>query len=193
MKRRAAILLLTMALAIIAQPRERISWLDAAPKQWNKAGGSVPRAVKLLGSGEELFLKMCQSQVKKPETPEEHEVAGRGWLLFASWRDGRGITVVGAMANLDGMCRPDLYQDFVFANGVYAGTLSPTTMNARGDGSSATVAFPASGKIYAEFARYSERDPLCCASRISEATYEIQDVRGKPVVVLSNIRTRPAN
>ena len=193
---RTASLLLLVVFGIAAQPPQKPLWLDAAPKPWNRPGGKVPRAEKLLRRNEdELLLKMCQARIRKPATPQEVEVAGKGWMLFASWRDGSGrdIIVVGAMANFDGMCRPDLYQDFVFVNGVYAGTLSPLPMNARSDGSSATVAFPEPGKIYAEFARYSAKDPLCCASRISEATYEIQDVRGKPVVALASVRTRPSN
>jgi hypothetical protein len=195
---RAATLLLMVVFVIAAQPRQKPLWLDAVPKpalkQWNRPGAAVPKTEKILHKDDdELFLKMCQAQIRKPETPEEREVAGKGWMVFASWRDGRGTTVVGAMANLDGMCRPDLYQDFVFANGVYAGTLSPKLMGSRSDGSSVTVAFPAAGKVYAEFVRYTEKDPLCCASRISEATYEIQDTGGKPVVVLSNVRTRLAN
>ena len=45
------------------------------------------------------------------------------------------------MPLLDGMCRPNLYQDFVFVDGKFARTLSPSLMNARSDGASQKVRF----------------------------------------------------
>ena len=186
--RRAAILFLAWIIAIGAQPRERISWLDAPPKQWNKAGGNIPRA----RNPDKFYLEMCKAEIEKPKTPEESAVVGRGWMLFGS-SVVRGITVVSGTESFDGMCRPDLYQDFVFVKGMFAGTLSPGAMNSRGDGSEVAFTFPAPDKIQSEFHRYTEKDPRCCPSRISEATYEIQDVLGKPVVALVAVRTRPAN
>jgi hypothetical protein len=88
------------------------------------------------------------------------------------------------------MCRPDLYQDFVFVNGKFAGTISPTLMNARSDGGAVKIAFPAAVKILVEFSRFTDKDPLCCPSRISEGTFEIRYEGGKPVVVLTGVRTR---
>jgi len=123
---------------------------------------------------------------------EELAVAGRGWMLFGNFHDNSGTVVIGAMANLDGMCRVDMYQDFVFVKGIYAGTLSPKLMNARSDGGSVTIGFSKPGGITARFNRYTEKDPLCCPSRISEATYEIQQTGGKPAVALISVQTRPA-
>jgi hypothetical protein len=88
------------------------------------------------------------------------------------------------------MCRPDSYQDFVFVNGKFAGTLSPILMNARSDGGAVKITFPAAVKILVDFDRYTDKDPLCCPSRISEGTFEIRYEGGKPVVVLSGVRTR---
>ena len=66
-------------------------------------------------------------------------------------------------------------------------------MNSRTDGAWIRAAFPDPGKIYAEFERYVLRDPMCCPSRVSEATYEIHDAGGKPVVALVSVKTTPTN
>jgi hypothetical protein len=105
--------------------------------------------------------------------------------------DSAGVTVVGASEDLDGMCRPNLYQDFVFVDGKFAETLSPSLMYARSDGGSRKVSFPAPNRILVEFDRYTDKDPLCCPSRISEATFEIHKEGGQPIVNLLSVRTRP--
>lgn len=191
--RRAVTLLLLTVLGIAAQPKEKPLWLDAAPKQWNKPGANIPRGQKLVSDDDEFMRKQCLPGVRQPMTPEARAVVARGWMLVIETHDNRGISVVTGMENFDGMCRPTRYQDFVFVNGRYAGTLSPALMDSRTDGASIRAAFPDPGKIYAEFERYSVRDPLCCPSRVSEAMFEIRDTGGKPVVALVSVRTRPTN
>lgn len=190
---RLVVLFLIAILSASAQPKEKPLWLDAAPKQWNKPGASIPRARKLGLDEDEFMRKQCLPGVKQPMTPEARTVVEKGWLLAAETHDNRGIVVVTGMQDFDGMCRPTRYQDFVFVNGKYAGTLSPALMDSRSDAASIRVAFPDPGKVYAEFERYSLPDPLCCPSRVSEATYEIRDAGGKPVVALVSVRTRPTN
>ena len=103
------------------------------------------------------------------------------------------IDVITAALDLDGMCRPDDYQDFVFVRGRFAGTLSPQLMESRGDGSSGVVRFTDANKFFVSFKRYTDRDPLCCASRISEASFEIRYQRKTPVVVLTGVETRTSD
>jgi hypothetical protein len=100
------------------------------------------------------------------------------------------VTVVGGALGEDGMCRPDPYQHFVFVRGRFAGTLSPRLMRARSDGSLNKADFFGPGKIVADFSRYTGADPLCCPSGISEATYEVREKSGKPLVILVGVRTR---
>ena len=97
------------------------------------------------------------------------------------------------MASMDGMCRPDMYQYFVFVDGVYAGTLSPRLMDSRSDESAVAIRFPAPGKIAADFTRYSEKDPMCCPSRMTELTFEIAREKGKAVVSWIAAKTRPSD
>jgi LppP/LprE lipoprotein len=176
-----------------AQPKEKPLWLDTEPKQWNKPGANIPRGQRSRFEEDEFMRKQCLPGVRQPMTPEARAVVARGWMLATETHDNRGINVVTGMQDFDGMCRPMRYQDFVFVDGKYAGTLSPQLMDSRTTGASIRAAFPDPGKIYAEFERYNISDPLCCPSRVSEATYEIRDAGGKPVVALVSVKTRPAN
>jgi hypothetical protein len=176
-------------------------WLDQPVKRWNKAGASIPHAPRDPSRLDEI-PPICKTAPKAPKTAEERAIAAAGWMIFGSFDSAersnvnRGrdrIVVVGAMANMDGMCRPDLYQNFVFVDGAYAGTLSPGLMNARSDGSSVRINFPAPGQITADFTRYTEKDPLCCPSRISEAVFEVKRERGKPVIAAVAVNTHPSD
>jgi len=190
---RTVTLLLLVAASLTAQPKGKPLWLDATPKQWNKPGASIPRVPKRFSSDEDAFLDHCRAFIKSAQTPEGRAVADKNWMLTAETHDNRDIVVVTAMQDFDGMCRPNRFQDFVFVNGKYAGTLSPVLMDSRTEAAAIRVALPDPGKVYAEFERYVLRDPMCCPSRVSEATYEIRDADGKPVVALVSVRTRPTN
>lgn len=87
------------------------------------------------------------------------------------------------MANADGMCRPLVYQVFVFTDGVFSGTLSPIPMNSRTDGSLIDLNLYAEGKIDTSFNRYTPEDALCCASQQSRLFYEVDSSMNPPVVV----------
>ncbi|HLH00379.1 MAG TPA: LppP/LprE family lipoprotein [Bryobacteraceae bacterium] len=176
-----------VALIVLAQaaPAQSVAWLDGPAVQWNHPGGVLPMAPEV--NWDEI-PDICRSEPRTPQTAEEREVVQAGWLLIRSDRSADRAVVLAA-SDLDGMCRPNRYQGFVFVAGKYAGTLSPMLMGARTDGALGRVFFR--GKtIAAEFDRYRPQDPLCCPSRISEAVYDIQIVQGQPVTVLKSVRTR---
>lgn len=88
------------------------------------------------------------------------------------------------------MCRPWDYQVFVFKDGEFAGTLSPTPMDSRRDGSvhlnfysEDHMRIDREGNIRATFSRYTPEDPYCCASEISRLYYEVEMKGGSPVLV----------
>jgi LppP/LprE lipoprotein len=172
------------------------TWLDSALVQWNRAGASIPLPA-FVGIGRpqdverNITPEYCKSHERPVRLPEERVVAGAGWLVFASSQGKDGLTVVGGAHSLDGMCRPDPYQYFVFVRGKFAGTLSPGLMRARSNGSVNRVSLAGRGKIVATFSRYTAADPLCCPSRLSEATYEIRQESGQPVAIVVGVRTRP--
>src|SRR5262245_11835167 len=183
------LLCFVIASTMLAQIAPSGVWLDSQPKPVNRRGMPLPHAPDI---DQDEIPSICKPLPRRTGTPEERAVTAAGWLVFTSLPDGHGVTVVGASADLDGMCRPNQYQDFVFVDGKFAGTLSPLLMGARSDGGAVKISFPGLSKILVEFDRYTARDPLCCPSRISEAIYEVRKEAGQPVVILTSVRTRPA-
>ncbi len=92
------------------------------------------------------------------------------------------------MADVDGMCRPNNYNAFVFVANRFAGTLSPNTSVARADGSIGAVNLYSPKRITADFARYTSNDALCCPSQKSFVEYSIT-TGSRPVVKVDDVRT----
>ena len=164
------------------------AWLDSAPIQWNEPGISLPKLPQDVNRN--IAPDYCKAFQQSVNSQEERAVADAGWIVVASSQGGDRMTVVVGAASEDGMCRPDPYQNFVFVRGKFAGTLSPRLMGARADGSVNKVEFAGPRTIMAYFSRYTGADSLCCPSQVSEATYEIRERSGKPVLVLVSVRTR---
>ena len=124
-------------------------------------------------------------------TPAERAVDAAGWIPFLNY-DQRvvqdDVEIVGGMRRADGMCRPEMYNLFVFVGGQFAGLLSPTPMTSRLDGSSGAVRLRVPD-ISAEFVRYMSTDPLCCPSSRVTVRYRIESQGTKPVVVPVDVRT----
>jgi hypothetical protein len=189
-RERLMFLLLTPA-AIALMPIQSAAsgeWLDTHLVAWNTPGQSVSTVPDDVPR--DPIPPMCQES-RKPAGTQEQTVVDSGWRLFGTSRDGHGIVVVGAAARVDGMCRPDYYQEFVFVGGHFAGTVSPALMRARSDGAAIKISFPSRGRINVEFARYNDKDPLCCPSRVSIVTYKIRHEAGKPVLIPHQMKTQP--
>jgi len=150
----------------------------------------------------------CRTRGVAPSSPRERLLAGGGWKLENHWPPvpAGELTLVTALADYDGMCRPLEFNVFVFSNGDYAGTLSPVNMNSRSDGVLATpngktgVSISPDGVIRAEFTRYAPNDPLCCPSRgMTRVVYRMEQANGSPIVApvqignaTSGLLSRPA-
>lgn len=195
------------------------SWLDKATPNWNQPGATLPRSPaptspsaqsvynwwtgadssdgpSILSSSPEdkQYFERCQSLLRPATLPEDKLLEEAGWVLFGQAHVFGKITVVMAMAAVDGMCRPNQYQAFVFSDGRFAGSLSPVLMDSRTDGAIDTIRFiqdsttakDASKETkmapYASFKRYQTSDPLCCPSATSEVMYRLATENGKPVV-----------
>ena len=165
------------------------SWLDRPLSNWNRAAATVPVAP---ATGEPIAAVISRCKLQPPEsTAAERLVKSAGWIPF--WNVDQqlvrdDVEIVGGMRAADGMCRPETYQLFVFVGGRFAGTLSPTPMNARQDASSGVVRL-APPVISTEFARYSKTDPLCCPSSRVTVRYNIERTGEGPLVVPTEIRT----
>ncbi len=170
-----------MAPSAIAQTGPGGSWLDGTDN-WNMVDASIPEApVYPEGSN----LVNCDISKRIASLPEDVLIEAAGWSLTGSAQVHGSTTAIMAMADADGMCRPLDYQVFVFIDGEFSGTLSPTPMDSRTDGSMISFNLYRDGFIDALFNRYTPEDALCCASGQSRLFYEVERDSDRPVLVPS--------
>jgi uncharacterized lipoprotein YbaY len=148
------------------------TWLDRPiTTNWNNGNGVVPTAPRETASSPNSA--MCREQIRVADSLADRAVTRAGWFLFGPSYNYGTITIVTAMASVDGMCRPNQYNGFVFVSNRFAGTLSPTPTDARSDGALGDINFFNPDNLSVEFARYTDEDALCCPSRTSTVTYTI--------------------
>ncbi len=177
------ILFIATGLASISGAQE--IWLDQPPdRNWNTGNGFVPRAPR----GMARIEGICLEQVRQPVSPVDRAVTQAGWYLYGASQTFGSVTLVTAMAAVDGMCRPNEYNAFVFVAGRFAGTLSPTPTGARSDGALGIATLAGPQRIIADFARYTPDDALCCPSRTNTVEYSIT-TGARPVVRVEDIAT----
>lgn len=158
----------------------QVSWLDRPLTNWNRAGAAIPNAPRTQAPIEAA----CRDQVRAPETIAERAITRAGWSLYGASQNYGGTVVLTAMASADGMCRPTEFNAFVFVRDRFIGTLSPTPMTARSDGSLRVFFLQSAAELNAEFNRYSSSDALCCPSQKSLVTYSLS-----PIVRASDVDT----
>ncbi len=189
---RPLVFAVSLTAGVTAQPTEK-SWLDRPLTNWNAPAKPVPRAVP---TGETIgeMAKRCDLSVKR-DTPAQRALADAGWLPYLHVDRAivqRDVEIVAGMMEADGMCRPMDFNVFVFVGGQLAGTLSPLLMTSRSDGAIGAVRLAADDAIAAEFARYTDRDALCCPSSRLSVRYRIDRTGAKAVVVPVSVQvTRP--
>lgn len=176
----------------IAQPQSQRVWLDQEkPANWNKPGASLPKSPP--ASRDLDNFHQCKATIRPATAPEDKDLTRAGWKLFGPYQRFGNVSLVTGLSGFDGMCRPFGYQDFVFVNGKFAGTLSPKPMDSRTDGASALIYLYSETALSADFARYREADALCCPSAESSVTYQIRQLKGQPIVVPNAVSTNPTN
>ncbi len=150
------------------------SWLDRPLRTWNNSANVPvpPRTARINPAN-----PACRDSVRRPETIADRAVTRAGWSLFGAAQIYGAVTLLNGTADFDGMCRPMLYNTFIFVGARFAGTLSPEAMNSRTDGALTEATLIDAKSISAEFARYTSTDGLCCPSQTSAVTYEITGVR----------------
>jgi hypothetical protein len=147
-------------------------WLDQAKlASWNAPAEPVPLAPRLQGAVD----PRCRELARAPELDEDKRLRDQGWDLVGGYLGGWRVLVIRGTAAYDGMCRPRQYQDFVFVRGMFAGTLSPKPMDSRTDGALGRVFLENDRRLVAEYSRYATTDPLCCPSRTTAVTFEIDN------------------
>lgn len=179
----APILAAAITLAAATLP---VSWLDAKNVvNWNtRTALTLPMRP---GAPDPELQRggRCVSTVRPATSPEDKALVAHGWKPVGPYQRYGATSIVSAEGGADGMCRPMAYNGFVFVNGVFAGTLSPKTMNAREDSSISglSVALLDAGEFAVDFARYTTDNALCCPSATSNVTYQIKPLSGHMRVV----------
>jgi len=164
------------------------SWLDRPLTGWNKAGGAIP-APPAFKDTIRSIVDRCK--LTPPRTTKaEQAVEAAGWIPFWNFDQQlvrEDVEVIGGMRNADGMCRPEMYNLFVFVGDRFAGTLSPAPMDSRLDSSSGVVRLPLPS-VTSDFARFTSTDPLCCPSSRVTVSYRIDRTPAGAVVVPVEVR-----
>ena len=159
-------------------------------EQSRRKSSAAPVATGGIQEGRTGLLQRCKLAVNA-KTPSESAIANAGWIPFRLFDREivRGdVEIVGGMAGADGMCRPAPFNVFVFVGGRFAGTLSPTPMTSRLDGSIGAARLVEDDLVSAEFVRYGPDDPLCCPSSRVTVRYRIDRAATQPVVTPLDVR-----
>ncbi len=177
-----AALLLALQLGSVAQPAYADgSWLDQPLSAWNVPGWGVPNSNEF---GEFFVDEQCLLGTRPAETSMDGELAAAGWHLIGTYKAGWGITVVTATLGFDGMCRAAGFNQFVFVDAVYAGTVSPVLMFARDDGVGGIGDFYGPSVLTATFQRYAPDDALCCPTGgTQDVSYYVEYTEFGPVLL----------
>jgi LppP/LprE lipoprotein len=178
--------------AVIGQAGPPASWLDKPLAGWNDPGAAIPRAPTTQGGESSAALaKRCQFTGDR-STPAARALAEAGWIPFPHFDQKLaqdGVEIMDGLTAADGMCRPRGYNVFVFVDGRFAGTLSPAAMNSREDGTAGAVRILSGTTLTAEFARYTDKDALCCPSARVTVTFTIDRSAGGAVVKPVSVKT----
>jgi hypothetical protein len=176
------------------------AWLDNPGVVWNTGSMPIPKAPPIDPS----VNPRCVEQIRPAESAAGRMVEASGWKIYTVDVENQGLRVVHGLAGWDGMCRPMVYQAFVFTGASepsippgprFIGTMSPVTMDSRTDGALNQVqVFDEShpdSRVVGRFARYTPQDPLCCPSGTSTVTYRIAPYRSDPVLSRVSTVTEP--
>jgi uncharacterized lipoprotein YbaY len=167
----------------------QVAWLDRPiGTNWNRGTGVVPTAPRMTASSPES--QMCRTTIRTPESVTDRALTRAGWFLFGPVQTYGSTSVVTAMASVDGMCRPNQYNAFVFLGPRFVGTISPDNSDARSDASLRMVRLENATELNAEFNRYTSTDALCCPSQLSTVTYTIDGTGARAVVKAEDVDTQ---
>lgn len=189
MKNNFFIILLTLTF-FAASAAAQTSWLDRPLSNWNSTT-VVPNAPR--SQGESPLSSQCRDNVRNPESISDRAVTRAGWSLFGASQTYGAVTLIKGMASVDGMCRPNQYNAFVFVGNRFAGTLSPTPMDARSDGALSYATLVSANSILGDFVRYTSSDALCCPSQTSNVSYTITNGRVAPTDVSTQATCQTSN
>ena len=163
------------------------AWLDRDLVSWNAPGTAIPVAPGESGG----VNSYCEQSVRPPGTADDVQVADCGWLLPSPYQLAWGTLLVQGFLCFDPQCRPVDSQQFVFVDGVFAGTLAPQAMMPRTDGALFDVWIDPD-EVGALYDRYAPRDGPCCPSGQTRVSFMVKGTAGGPVVISTQSEELPA-
>ncbi len=174
-------------LVLTSAAAAQTSWLDRPLINWNNNVSAVPTAPR--SSASSPTSQMCAPTVRTPDSINDRALTRAGWHLYGPSYNYGTLQIITAMASVDGMCRPNQYNGFVFVGNRFAGTLSPVVSEARSDGALSRISLYMPDELTVEFVRYGANDGLCCPSQTSYVTYAIT-TGARPMVRAEEVDTR---
>ena len=162
-------------------PKRAGAWLDSPLTNWNTKVTSIPRA--MAGKNALPMDPRCTETQRSGHSAEDKALTAAGWKLFGEQQQFDDVSLVMALSTADGMCRPMGYQGFVFVNGKLAGTVSPSPMDSRMDGSTSPIHLTSTSTLTVGFNRYTDADAMCCPSKRQIVTYKIERTGPRPLLV----------
>jgi hypothetical protein len=168
------------------------AWLENPALVWNEAGMPIPKAPPL----NPLEDPQCLEQLRPADSDAARLVEAAGWKLYIGDLADGNVRIVRGLAGFDGMCRPMEYQAFAFTDSTppqFVGTLSPTTMGSRTDGALIQIELVNLERIVGRYARYTDRDALCCPSAVTTVTFRMVPSGSNPVLSRVATSTEPTS
>lgn len=130
--------------------------------------------------------------IPKAASPESVSALQRArWVPFLHLDQAiarNGIEVVGGMTAATPGCEPESFNLFVFVNGAFAGTLSPTAMSPSRDNVAGAVRITGADTLTVELARFMPGDAACCPSSRERVTYRIDKTGTGATLVATDTR-----
>ncbi len=177
-----ALVLLVIFLGLGGAPaRSPGDWLDAPLTNWNSSLTAVPKA-KIDKNAQPLDPR-CNDTHRSGHSPEDKQLTSAGWTLYGEQQQLDDVALVTALTSVDPMCRPLGYQAFLFVGGKLAGTVSPSPMDSRSDGSAGPIHLTTVTSLTVGFARYKPADARCCPSKRQIVTYNMDRSGARPLLV----------
>ena len=186
----AAAILMTLALPSLALADG--AWIDNPAFVWNEASMPIPKAPPL----NPLEDPRCLEQLRPADSDAARMVEAAGWKLYIGDLTDSRVRIVRALASFDGMCRPMEYQAFAFTTETppqFIGTMSPQPMGSRTDGALIQIELVNLDRIIGRYARYTDRDALCCPSAVSAVTFRIGQSGRSAVLTRMGTTTEPTS
>jgi hypothetical protein len=178
-----------IVLILLLSAQVAAGWLDRAPSGWNQPAAGVPPS-RITADAQATLERRCGSP--KSASPGAIDAIRRArWVPFLHLDQAiasNDIEVLGGMTGATPGCEPLYFNLFVFAGGVFVGTVSPVMMAPTRDGVAGAVRITGTDALSVEFARYVAGDSECCPSSRVRVSYRIDRTGASPTLIATDAR-----